>query len=70
MDENKERILFYFSENFLSVLVHRGDVGGGHYYAFFKPNNRWLKFDDKRVSIATEKVRSKKSRGGKKRSRR
>jgi len=36
------------------VLVHSGDVHGGHYYAFIKPSakNEWLKFDDERVGRA------------------
>ncbi|KAI8341471.1 hypothetical protein BC941DRAFT_416983 [Chlamydoabsidia padenii] len=33
------------------VLVHSGDLSGGHYFAFVKPKaeDRWLKFDDDRV---------------------
>lgn len=46
-----------------SVLVHIGDVNGGHYHAFIRPQledrpgqqpNRWLKFDDELVTIASE----------------
>jgi ubiquitin carboxyl-terminal hydrolase 7 len=36
----------------VSVLVHSGDVSGGHYYAFIKPypdEDQWYKFDDERV---------------------
>ena len=34
-----------------SVLVHRGDVHGGHCCAFIRPDGKqWLKFDDDRVS--------------------
>eukprot|EP00741_Cyanophora_paradoxa_P021387 tig00021350_g20646.t1 len=40
-----------------SVLVHSGDVSGGHYYAFIRPNKRaadqWYKYDDERVTKAT-----------------
>ena len=25
-----------------SVLVHEGGVGGGHYYAYIRPNNRYV----------------------------
>jgi ubiquitin carboxyl-terminal hydrolase 7 len=35
-----------------SVLVHSGDVSGGHYYAFIKAftdEDQWYKFDDERV---------------------
>ncbi|KAI0560718.1 hypothetical protein FGB62_103g02 [Gracilaria domingensis] len=48
-----------------SVLVHIGDVNGGHYHAFIRPyidvnNNdtkkpgQWFKFDDETVQAATE----------------
>ncbi|KZV44468.1 hypothetical protein F511_19369 [Dorcoceras hygrometricum] len=35
-----------------SVLVHRGDVHRGHYYAFINPalSSDWYKFDDERVT--------------------
>ena len=45
------------------VLVHRGEVARGHYYAFFKlpgqgqgqgPAARWYRFDDSRVSVVPE----------------
>ena len=32
-----------------SVLVHGGDVGGGHYYALICIEGRWFKFDDEVV---------------------
>ena len=37
------------------VLVHSGDVHGGHYYAFIRPTMKtdWFKFDDERVTRAT-----------------
>lgn len=39
------------------VLVHSGDLHGGHYFALIKPerDSRWFKFDDDRVTPATEK---------------
>ncbi|CAG8620867.1 1600_t:CDS:10 [Paraglomus brasilianum] len=39
------------------VLVHSGDLHGGHYFALLKPekDGRWLKFDDDRVTPVTEK---------------
>jgi len=39
-----------------SVLVHQGDVHGGHYYAFVRPDCKgsWFKFNDERVSKATK----------------
>jgi hypothetical protein len=39
-----------------SVMVHSGDVFGGHYYAYIRPKctgEQWFKFDDDRVSAAT-----------------
>jgi len=37
--------------NLHGVLVHSGDVGGGHYYAYIKPtaDSMWYRFDDDRV---------------------
>lgn len=39
------------------VLVHSGDVNGGHYFALIKPDRetRWLKFDDDRVTPVTDR---------------
>jgi ICP0-binding domain of Ubiquitin-specific protease 7/MATH domain/Ubiquitin carboxyl-terminal hydrolase/Ubiquitin-specific protease C-terminal len=37
------------------VLVHSGEVHGGHYYAFVRPtpDGAWIKFDDERATPAT-----------------
>ena len=34
------------------MLVHSGDVSGGHYFAFIRPTLEptWYRFDDDRVS--------------------
>ncbi|KAJ1650049.1 ubiquitin-specific protease ubp15, partial [Dispira simplex] len=39
------------------VLVHSGDLSGGHYFALLRPekDGRWFKFDDDRVIPVTEK---------------
>ncbi|CAG8473227.1 8493_t:CDS:10 [Acaulospora morrowiae] len=39
------------------VLVHSGDLYGGHYFALIKPekDGKWLKFDDDRVTPVTDK---------------
>lgn len=39
------------------VLVHSGDLHGGHYFSFIRPepDSGWFKFDDDRVTRATEK---------------
>jgi ubiquitin carboxyl-terminal hydrolase 7 len=39
------------------VLVHAGDLHGGHYFALIKPDagSRWLKFDDDRVTPVTDR---------------
>jgi ubiquitin carboxyl-terminal hydrolase 7 len=38
------------------VIVHAGDLTGGHYYSFAKPNPHkpWLKFDEDRITPALE----------------
>ncbi|RKP21138.1 cysteine proteinase [Rozella allomycis CSF55] len=41
------------------VLVHSGDVNGGHYMAYIRPTieNEWFKFDDDRViKVSTEEA--------------
>ncbi|KAJ1990060.1 ubiquitin-specific protease ubp15 [Dimargaris cristalligena] len=39
------------------VLVHSGDLSGGHYFALIKPekDGRWFKFDDDRVVPVTDR---------------
>lgn len=39
------------------VLVHSGDLHGGHYFALLKPekDGKWFKFDDDRVTPVLEK---------------
>lgn len=48
-----------------AVLVHSGDVNGGHYHVFIRPDidlsddaprkpSQWFKFDDEAVTLATE----------------
>ncbi|KAI9259633.1 hypothetical protein BDA99DRAFT_513772 [Phascolomyces articulosus] len=48
------------------VLVHSGDLTGGHYFAFVKPtkDGKWLKFDDDRVVPATNKEVLEENYGG------
>ncbi|KEI40875.1 uncharacterized protein L969DRAFT_86115 [Mixia osmundae IAM 14324] len=43
--------------NLHGVLVHSGDVHGGHYFTLIKPNPeaRWLRFDDDRVVHVTDR---------------
>ena len=40
-----------------SVLVHTGDVHGGHYCAYIRPQKfgKWFKFDDDRVIPVLQK---------------
>ncbi|KAL5702529.1 ubiquitinyl hydrolase 1 [Ranunculus cassubicifolius] len=49
-----------------SVLVHRGGVNRGHYYAFIRPtlSNQWFKFDDERVTKEEEKMAVEENYGG------
>lgn len=37
-----------------SILVHGGDVGGGHYYALICIEGKWYKFDDEIVLSVSE----------------
>lgn len=48
------------------MLVHSGDVNGGHYFALIKPDRetRWLKFDDDRVTPVTDREVLEENYGG------
>ncbi|CAO3638238.1 unnamed protein product [Mucor fragilis] len=48
------------------VLVHSGDLSGGHYFAFVKPekDGNWFKFDDDRVIPSTLKEVLEENYGG------
>eukprot|EP00002_Diphylleia_rotans_P030205 TRINITY_DN6196_c0_g2_i12.p1 TRINITY_DN6196_c0_g2~~TRINITY_DN6196_c0_g2_i12.p1 ORF type:complete len:667 (+),score=115.83 TRINITY_DN6196_c0_g2_i12:210-2210(+) len=48
------------------ILVHAGDVNGGHYYAFIQPSSKtsWYKFDDDRVLKVNEDSAFDESFGG------
>jgi hypothetical protein len=48
------------------VLVHSGDLNAGHYYAFLKPKKggQFFKFDDDRVTPATNKEAMDENFGG------
>lgn len=39
-----------------SILVHRGSINSGHYFAFIKPTmeDRWYEFNDDRVTEVTK----------------
>ncbi|RHY71020.1 hypothetical protein DYB38_002023 [Aphanomyces astaci] len=43
-----------------SILVHSGDVHGGHYYVYIRPhgqdptNTLWFKYDDDLISAVDE----------------
>ena len=39
------------------VLVHSGDLHGGHYFALIKPDREthWLKFDDDKATPVNDK---------------
>jgi len=49
-----------------SVLVHSGDMHGGHYFVLVKPDQyaRWLKFDDDRVTPVTDREVLEENYGG------
>ena len=48
------------------MLVHSGDLHGGHYFACIKPDaaSRWLKFDDDRVTPVTDREVLEENYGG------
>ncbi|KAL4789589.1 hypothetical protein BDV19DRAFT_373829 [Aspergillus venezuelensis] len=48
------------------VLVHSGDLNAGHYFAFLKPtkDGHWYRFDDDRVTRATDKEVLEENYGG------
>ena len=50
----------------IGVLVHSGDLHGGHYFALIKPDRetRWLKFDDDRVTPVTDREVLEENYGG------
>lgn len=52
--------------NLHGVLVHSGDLDAGHYYAFIKPtkDGRFYRFDDDRVTPATDKEAMDENFGG------
>ena len=39
-----------------SILVHRGTINAGHYYAFIKPTmeDKWYEFNDSKVQEVTK----------------
>lgn len=43
--------------NLHGVLVHSGDLHGGHYFTLIKPekDSNWFKFDDDRVTRVLER---------------
>ncbi|KAJ7743890.1 hypothetical protein B0H14DRAFT_3607165 [Mycena olivaceomarginata] len=49
------------------VIVHSGDLHNGHNFVFIKPDreNRWFKYDDDRVTRATDKQVFEENYGGK-----
>ena len=48
-EDNKEANLNQYSLK--SVVVHKGNSEGGHYYAFIKTNNdKWYNFNDTQVT--------------------
>lgn len=42
-----------------SIVIHSGEYGSGHYYAYVRPNiqnNKWYRYDDERVEQVTFKM--------------
>jgi hypothetical protein len=39
------------------MQVHQGNSGGGHYYAYMRPDGKtWSKYDDERVTVEDVKA--------------
>jgi ubiquitin carboxyl-terminal hydrolase 7 len=55
-----------FVYELFGVMVHAGDVGGGHYYAYIRPSTdaQWYRFDDDKISLASEEDATEGSFGG------
>jgi len=57
-DENGDGVATVMNDDGLlydlqSVVVHAGEFGSGHYYAYVRPNvrtNKWFRYDDDRVA--------------------
>ena len=49
-----------------SILVHRGTLDFGHYYAFIRPHldNRWFEFNDSKVQEVTKNYAMRQGFGG------
>lgn len=48
-EDEQEEVLF----DLQSVVIHAGEYGSGHYYAYVRPDimsNRWYRYDDTRVT--------------------
>ncbi|EJD02278.1 cysteine proteinase [Fomitiporia mediterranea MF3/22] len=65
LDENADRSQSWVYK-LHGVLVHSGDLHGGHYFALIKPDRetRWLKFDDDRVTPVTDREVLEENYGG------
>lgn len=51
-EERNESVIY----DLQSVVVHSGEYGHGHYYAYIRPNilkNQWFRYDDDRVTQVT-----------------
>lgn len=62
VDKTKEDATFHLH----GVLVHSGNVHGGHYVVFIKPSLKpfWYKFDDEKVSLVEEREAIENNFGG------
>jgi len=35
-----------FDLHLTSIIIHYGNIGGGHYICLYKSNNKWFEYDD------------------------
>lgn len=46
----KENDPHYFDFKLCGILIHSGSAESGHYYSYIKVGERWLEFNDRKVS--------------------
>ncbi|WEW60658.1 ubiquitin carboxyl-terminal hydrolase [Emydomyces testavorans] len=51
---SRSKNIFKYNYDLLSVVVHVGDIDSGHYLAYCCQGEQWFKFNDDRVTVATE----------------
>ena len=53
--ENEETKGKYLYELY-SIIIHRGEINNGHYIAVCKNKEKWVKYDDEKISFVDEPI--------------